>query len=403
MRNKNLFFFLVACSAVFLFASCQKAGISPELKPASSTTTSMDKLTAENGNNPDELVLQNAAAVSSTSYLYTESNAVSGNTIIGFTQKSDGSLINRNEYASGGYGSGAGLGSQGALCISRDMNLLFAVNAGSSTISSFRIRPNGSLQLLFTLSSNGLLPRSLTLYGNLLYVLNEQSSAICGFTVEPNGFFTKIKGSEHSLSGLNVDAPQISFQPDGKALYVTEKATNLIDKFTVDNAGAITSVTYTMSTGVTPFSFDYSWRAKAMIVTNAANGFSGAGSCTSYKTNGSGGLKAVNGAVGNFETSPCWVATAKYGSFAFVSNTGTNNISSYYIDTDGALTLLKPVAGQDGTKPIDIVVSEDNRYVYNLNSGSHTLSEYKRMPAGAIELIGTATTLPDYAAGLVSY
>lgn len=402
MRPKNLFFFLAACSAVCMLASCHKADNSLTKQPASLTTTSMDIMTSENGNNPDELVLQNESAVSSANYLYTESNALGGNIIIGFTQKSDGSLINRNEYASGGYGSGEGLGSQGALCISRDMNLLFAVNAGSSTITSFRIRPNGSLQLLFTLSSNGLLPRSLTMYGNLLYVLNEQSSTISGFTVEPNGFFSKIKGAEHSLSGFDVDAPQISFQPDGKALYVTEKATNLIDKFNVDNTGAITSATFTTSTGITPFGFDYSLRAKAMIVTNAANGFSGAGSCTSYKINGSGDLKAVNG-VGNFETSPCWLATTEYGSFAFVSNTGSNNISSYYIDTDGALTLLKPVAAQNGTKPIDIVVSEDNRYVYNINSGSHTISEYKRMPAGVIELVGNVTTLPDYAVGLVSY
>ncbi len=403
MKVKNHILSITVITAVCTMAACNKMDNKLLLPATASQAISSEQMTSENGNNPDELSLQSNATSSAESYLYTESNNAKGNTIIEFTQKIDGSLINRNEFASGGYGIGAGLGSQGALCISRDMNLLFAVNAGSGTISSFRIRRNGTLQLLFTLSSNGVLPNSLTVHGNILYVLNTVSSAVCGFTVEANGFFSKIPGSEHNLSSISVDAPQISFQPDGKAVYITEKATNIIDKFDLDNNGAISSVRQIPSIGVTPFGFDFSRRARAMVVSNAANGFSGAGSCTAYKSNGYGGLKAVNSAVSDYETAPCWVATTQYGSFAFVSNTGTNNISSYYVDTTGALTLLKAVAAQNGTKPIDITVSHDNKYVYNVNSGSHTISEYKRMPAGAIALIGAVTTLPTYAAGLVSY
>ena len=385
-------------------ASCNKMDKNLQPPASAAAATATDKMVSENGTNPDELALQSVASLSSSSYLYTESNAKGGNSIIEFTQTSNGSLINRNEFASGGSGTGEALNSQGALCISRAMNLLFAVNAGSGTISSFRIHPNGSLQLLFTLSSNGVLPRSLAMHGNILYVLNNESANICGFTVEANGFFSKIAGSIHNLSSLTgVDAPQIGFAPDGKAVYVTEKVTNLIDKFDLDNTGAITSVKFIPSTGVTPFGFDFSLRAKAMVVTNAAEGGSGAGSCTSYQLSGYGGLKAVNGAVGNFETSPCWLATTRYGAFAFVSNTSTNNISSYYVDTDGAITLLKPVAAQNGSKPIDIAVSYDDKYVYNINSASYTLSEYKRLPGGALQLVGTISTLPQYAVGLVSY
>ena len=399
---KTLHYLFVLSIAFLLLASCNKSDTSL-LPQTSAANTATDKLTSENGNNPDELALQTAASLTS-SYLYTESNAKGGNIIIEFAQTGNGLLINRNEFASGGRGTGEALNSQGALCVSRDMNLLFAVNAGSNTISSFRIQPNGALRLLFTLNSNGNLPRSLAIHGNILYVLNEQSANICGFTVDANGFFSKIAGSVHNLSSLTgVDAPQIGFEPDGKAVYVTEKATNLIDKFDLDDNGAITSAMYIPSTGVTPFGFDFSLRAKAMVVSNAANGATGAGSSTSYQLNGTGGLKAVNGAVGNFETSSCWLSATKYGSFAFVSNTSSNNISSYYIDTDGALTLLKPVAAQDGSKPIDIVVSYDDKYIYNINSGSHTLSEYKRFPGGTLKLIGAITSLPQYAVGLVSY
>ncbi len=386
-------------SAVCILVSCSKMDTKTMPSPAAVST---EQMTSENGSNPDELVLKSAVASTTESHLYTESNKRSGNTIIEFTQKADGTLADRNEYASGGYGYGEALGSQGALAVSREMRLLFAVNVGSNSISSFKIRTNGSLQLLYTVSSYGNVANSLTIHGNTMYVLNTGSSTICGFKIDPNGFFRKMEGSIHNLSGLNVDAPQISFQPDGKALYVTEKMTNIIDKFKVDADGNITSSMQETSNGITPFGFDFSRNPQYLIVSNAANGFSGAGSCTSYKSDGSG-LTAINGAVSDYQSAPCWVATTQYGSFAFVSNTGSDRISSYYIDKTGVLSLLKSVAAEDGAHPIDIVVSADNRYVYNINSVSHTISEYARKPAGVIELIGKVTTLPPYAVGLVSF
>lgn len=320
-----------------------------------------------------------------------------------FKQNTNGSLVLLDEIASGGYGLGEHLGSQGALAISESDHLLFAVNAGSNSVSSFRIKSDGNLQLLFTANTLGQLPNSVTVHGNLLYVLNNRSSNISGFSFAPNGFMTAIAGSTHDLSAMNVDAPQIKFQPDGAALYVTEKATNIIDKFNVNASGKITSAVQITSHGVTPFGFDFARSPQYLVVSNAANDFSGAGSCTSYKDNGAGSLETVNGAVSDFQSAPCWLATTKNGAFAFVANTASNAISSYYIDKAGALTLIKSVAAKTGGKPADIIVSADNRFVYNINGGSHSLYGYERMNAGAIKIVEKVTVLPQFAVGLVAY
>ncbi|MEP6684367.1 MAG: beta-propeller fold lactonase family protein [Parafilimonas sp.] len=399
MKRTSTVFMLSAVMVLFLFASCKKTDINPATSTAES---SIENKMSENGANPDEAIFKTLPNATTNNHFYIESNKKSKNTILVFAQQQNGQLVLKDEVSSGGYGYGEALGSQSALAVSKNYNLLFAVNAGSGSISSFRINENtGALQLLFTASSNGQLPVSLSVHENKLFVLNAISSSICGYSFTPDGFLTKIEGAEHNLSAVNADGAQIKFQPDGAALYVTEKATNKIDKFILDKNGAVTASIIIQSQGVEPFGFDYARNNRFLVVSNAANGFSGAGSCTSYKFTNAG-LSDVNGAVSNFETAPCWVATAKFGVFAFVSNTGTNNLSSYYIDANGALTLIKAVAAADGKAPIDIAVSDDNRFVYVIYSGSHTVAAYKRKPSGIIEFVDKVTTLPDFAAGLVT-
>ena len=66
------------------------------------------------------------------------------------------------------------LDSQDAIASSSNGKLLFAVNAGSNTVSSFRVTRHGA-QLVGQVSSGGMFPNSLTVHGNLLYVLNSNS------------------------------------------------------------------------------------------------------------------------------------------------------------------------------------------------------------------------------------
>ena len=69
---------------------------------------------------------------------------------------------------------------QGALDLTDGGRLLFAVNAGDSTISAFQVTWHG-LRLVDRVASGGTEPISLTSSGDLLYVLNEQTGNIAGF------------------------------------------------------------------------------------------------------------------------------------------------------------------------------------------------------------------------------
>jgi len=398
---------MIGVSAIFaalIFTACNKTGIkSPESSTETPQLNLQEKMT-ENGSNPDEAIFAKPGTNNLSNHFYIESNLKSGNSVLVFAQKPGGQLILEDEVRSGGYGYGEALGTQGALAVSKNDNLLFAVNAGSNSISSFRINPvTGGLKLLFSVATSGQVPASLTIHGNKLYVLNNLTSTINGYTFNANGFLTPIAGSEHILSGMNVDAAQIKFSPDGLALYITEKKTNIIDKFNLDAGGMIISSQQITSHGIEPFGFDFARENKYMIVSNAANGFSGAGSATSYKFSATG-LDNISGPISNYQSAPCWLATTQHGVYAYVANTATNNISSYYIDPNGALTLIKTIAAEhDGKAPIDIAISADNKFAYQLYAGSYSVVSYKRMPAGVIEYSDKITALPKTATGLAVY
>ena len=372
---------------------------------------------SENGTNPDETMLTagSSGRVEMTAensvgnsrhnnghYLYSESNEAGTNQIYIYQISHDGSLISQGSAASGGMGTGTNLGSQGAVTLSEDHEWLFAVNAGSNTVSSFKVNNDGSLTLAHTESSEGTMPVSVSIRHNLLYVLNFASDNIHGFWVGGDGSLTHVDGSTQPLSGTGVVPPQISFTPNGNWVIVTEKATNNISSFKVKADGSVWPPTVTASTGMTPFGFDFG-RDGFMVVSNAAGGAAGAGSATSYRIGGNGVPHDVNGAVPSGQAAPCWVATTAFGRFAFVSNTGSNTISSYYVAPGGRLFLVDKAAVTTGEAPADIVVAKNNYHVYALNSKAGSIGEYHRKFLGGLETIGTVSGLALSTTGLAIY
>lgn len=314
----------------------------------------------------------------------------------------NGSLQLSSKTVSGGMGTGAPLGSQGALSISKDHHWLFAVNAGSNTVSSFKIMKDGSLTLVSTKNSWGKNPVSVSNYRNMLYVLNRGSDNIHGFWIGNDGKLSDIDGSTKHLSGTGVDAPQISFTPNGDFLAVPEKATNMIGTFKLMNDGSAGPGNFNHSVGHTPFGFDFA-RDRYMIVSNAEMGAAGAGTGTSYYIWPNGKIKDINGARPNYQSAPCWVSITKYGRFAYMTNTATNNISSYYVAAWGGLYLVESSAASTGKGPLDIVVAANNFYVYVLNSASHNITGHYRKFLGRLGSLGSTENLPMSATGLATF
>src|SRR5215208_2135670 len=84
-----------------------------------------------------------AIAAPTPGAVWTLSNAATGNAVLAFDRAADGTLSPQGSYSTGGRGTGALLGSQGALVVSDDGRRIFAVNAGSNTVAELAVRPTG--------------------------------------------------------------------------------------------------------------------------------------------------------------------------------------------------------------------------------------------------------------------
>jgi 6-phosphogluconolactonase len=333
-------------------------------------------------------------------YVYTETNEASGNSILVYEQAPNGNLTLDATVASGGNGAGMALGSQGALALSDDKMWLFAVNAGSNSVSSFSV-DGGDLTLVATASSGGTMPVSLTVYDEYVYVVNAGSSNIQGFEFDDNGMLTALDGSNQPLSGDSVMPAEILFSNDGTALYVTEKATNMITSFALDADFIAGAPMPHPSSGMTPFGFEQT-ASGHLIVTNAAGGAPMASSVTSYNTTSGGGLSVADGPVSANQTAACWIALGLYG-YGYVTNTGSNTISTYSSTASGDLMVVHAVAAASGDHPIDIAVSATGKFVYNINAFDQTIGVYRAKDDGTLMSRGFVSGITPFASGLVTY
>jgi 6-phosphogluconolactonase (cycloisomerase 2 family) len=344
--------------------------------------------------------------------VYTSTNSDGGNEILVFDRAADGTLIGAGSYATGGTGTGGGLGNQGAVVLSQNDRWLFTVNAGSNEISVFAVEPAG-LSLVDIMDSGGMRPISLTVDRNLLYVLNAGGSVvdadnISGFIVAEDGTLSPLPGSMRPLSAASTGPAQIGFTPDGRVLVVTEKATNNILTYTVGQDGYAADPTVYASVGATPFGFAFGKRGQ-LFVSEAFGGTPDVSAVSSYIVSPDGALEVVSPSVGNLQTAACWVIVTKGGRFAYDTNTGSGSISGFRIGFDGAITLLDPDDGRtgvigDGTGPLDMALSVNGQYLYTLNGGDETISAFRVNGNGSLTLIAAdaAVGLPDRSNGLAA-
>ena len=86
--------------------------------------------------------------------VYTATNGVDGNRILVFERDGRGGLSFVESVATGGVGTGTGLGNQGGLVLSPDRRWLLVVNAASDEVSVFRVR-GSKLELTSRVASVG--------------------------------------------------------------------------------------------------------------------------------------------------------------------------------------------------------------------------------------------------------
>jgi 6-phosphogluconolactonase (cycloisomerase 2 family) len=337
--------------------------------------------------------------------VFVQTNEPSGNKIDVFDRGSDGRLSLAGVFPTGGLGGVAApgtesdhLASQGSLALTADGDTLIAVNAGSDTVTSFRVHGD-RLQLRSIVSSGGQFPASVAVNGRLVYVLNSGGTGIVsGFWLRGSRL-VPIAGSARSLGLANGDPPnfltspgQVGFTPDGTQLLVTTKAsTSSVDVFQVGSDGRL-SATPVANPSATPVPFAFTFGSGRLVDGEAATS-----SVTTYVL-GSGGTLSDPRSASDGGTALCWIL--RIGDVYFVSNTGSNTLSSFTVDSAGTPSLLQAVAATTNPGPIDLATS--GGFLYAQTGTNGTVDEFAVHSDGSLTPIGTVTGLPPGLEGIAA-
>jgi 6-phosphogluconolactonase len=331
-------------------------------------------------------------------FVYVLTNKNSGNSVVQFRRGSDGSLAWMSEVPTGGSGTGANgadpLGSQDALVLSGDGQLLIAANAGSNEVSVLSARA-GKLAWLSKSPSGGTFPNSIALFGDLVYVLNAQGTPnISGFRLDTNGSLHAIPNATVDLPAGSTGANDIRFTPGGERLLVTVSGTNQILEFDVGDDGAAGSPVPQQSAGNSPFGIRFGHDG-VVIVSEAA------GSVSSYRLGASDTLDVISAAVPDTQKASCWLSVTGSKRNAYISNTGSGTLSSYSVGPNGELSLLKAIATSTAGPPIDSALSRNSRFLYVEESPQGEVQIFRVDGANLIP-VGQVTSLPAGIQGIAA-
>jgi 6-phosphogluconolactonase (cycloisomerase 2 family) len=330
----------------------------------------------------------------SASAVFVQTDNTAGNEIVAYHRAADGTLTQTGTYPTGGLGGQLTgsvvdhLASQGSLAYDPSQARLYAVNAGSNTVSVFGVYGD-RLRLLQVISSGGTFPVSVAVHGDLVYVLNATGGgSVQGYWAWFGRLFP-IPGSARQL-GLNPGATpqftntpgQVAFSPDGSQLIVTTKANGSdIDVFGVGWSGSLSpSPAVNPEPGAVPFAVSFD-PAGHLDVAEA-----GPNALASFTLAGHGTLSPVDSA-GTGQQATCWVAND--GGLAFVSNAGSATVSTFVTSPGGRLTLVGQTATDPGT--VDAAVAPGGRFLYVQTGGNGIVDEFAVGSGGSLTAIGSVT------------
>jgi 6-phosphogluconolactonase (cycloisomerase 2 family) len=333
--------------------------------------------------------------------VFVETDSVTNNQVAAYARNADGTLTATGTYDTSGKGgvlSGSAVdhtASQGAVAYDAAQRLLYAVNAGSNTVTVFAVHDGTKLTRLQVVSSGGTFPVSIAVRGNVVYVLNARDGGSLQGYLSLGGRLIAVPAWHRKL-GLNPAATpeftstpgQVTFSPNGRQLLVTTKAnTNAIDVFAVDLLGGVgrTPVVNSLP-GDVPFAMAFD-RSGHLAVAEA-----GPSAVATFSLNRDGTLISEQTAATG-QAATCWIAST--GKAVYTGNAGSSTVTGYS-ETAGTLAPLGNTAAAQGT--VDLAASPEGNYLYARGGADGTISEFRVEANGSLTAIGT-TTVPDGVGG----
>jgi 6-phosphogluconolactonase (cycloisomerase 2 family) len=332
--------------------------------------------------------------------VFTSSNATGGNELLVYAPTKSGELTLVTRAATQGQGTGAGLGSQGAVTLSGDGRHVFVVNAASNTLSTFALRGANAV-LMSVVDSGGLQPISVTENDGLVVVLNAGGAGNVAAFRNLHGELRALPNSSRGLSAAGGTGPaQVGFGADGDLLVVTEKATQRITSYNVRRDGTISAPIVNVSAGATPFGFAFD-RRDHLIVSEAPGS---AASSYRFDEHGPALAHLLSASVPNTQAAACWVVITPNGRYAYTANAGTSSLSSYRIARSGTIELASAVAGSTGLNAgaTDMAVTPDGGQLFALAPRSLQIVSFKVGYDGSLTALGAGGGLPVGSVGLAA-
>ena len=325
--------------------------------------------------------------------VFVQSDNPSGNTVTAYHRNADGTLTQAGVHATGGLGgvlAGSAvdhLASEGSLVLDRRHQLLYAVNAGSDTVTVFAVHAD-RLQRVQVIGSGGSFPVSVAIHGDLVYVANAlDGGSVQGF-LRVGDRLVRIPAWHRGL-GLDPSATpqfthtpgQIGFTPDGGGLVVTTKAAaNTIDVFPLTGGAPSARPVVTSTPDAVPFGFAFD-PAGRLQVTEA-----GPNAVATFTVGRHGALTAVS-TVATGQAATCWITAT--GQHLYASNAGSGTLSGFTAADHGGLTALGTTATDGGT--VDAAASSDGQYLYAQTGAQGIVDEFRVGHDGALTGIGSVT------------
>jgi len=338
--------------------------------------------------------------------VFVQTDDLNHNSVVAFNRDDDGQLHRIGEFFTGGRGGVEqdvpldSLASQDSLTYDSAHQLLFAVNAGSNTVTSFRVT-GAHLTRLQTLPSGGVFPVSVSAGHDHLYVLNAGGSgSVTGYRINDSGHLSALPGAARNLGLSNDPQPKFISAPadvaqtaDGGQVVVTTKANNTIDVFNVQG-GRLSAPVKNAAASAVPFAVSFDSQGR-LAVANAGNS-----SVSSYRLLADGTLQTITAGTQDGQAALCWLVGT--GDTLFGGNAGSSTISAFGIAGDGTVSLTGTAdgvvahtgGGTGGT--IDLAITRDQRFLYAENSFAGSVEAYRIQPDHTLQLVDTATGLPQF-------
>ncbi len=333
--------------------------------------------------------------------VFVQTDNPTGNAIDVFSEHHDGRLSLRQVAPTGGLGGKATssvvdhLASQSSLVYDPTSRLLFAVNAGSNTLSVLSTRGR-QLRLLQVISSGGAFPDSVAVHGRLVYVLDAGGSGtVTGYRVVRQRLIP-LPGSARSLGLSNTTPPffldspgQVGFSADGSKLIVTTKAsTDSLDLFAVNGLGWLSATpTVTADPGNVPFAFAESPSGQLVVAEP------GPSAVHTYGFSAAGALTSLSGSVPDGQKAACWITEAR--GYYYVANAGSNDVSAYTVSPNGTPALVGStgVAATTDAGSIDLAASSNGRNLYVEAGAAGAVDEFHVNADGSLSDLGSVAGL----------